>query len=325
VSDWDTFVAGRDELLRTFATVIATSVRRVDNAHPAFHGCFDWHSAVHGTYALLAVSRLTGNSTFVETALSQTRPVAVAAEVTALASGQLDHEIPYGLAWVLILDAEAARSDVEVFGALATSARDRLITHLDGLAGDGTLTAGAANEEYPNAIWPSIALRRWGLARGDAFAVDAADRAAGPILDAFSGRGEPAAPMAGRGFFSPVHLAVLLAADLGGANVAEVLTGAGFAADVLTAEQEPTVHSAGLNFSRAWGTYGAWRSTGEPRWLDATARLIRGHAARPERWHDDYARYAHWIPQFGVFAVAETVDRPSWNSPGCQGADVSST
>lgn len=312
VSDWDRFVAGQDELLRTFATVIATSVTRVDTAHPAFHGCFDWHSAVHGTYALLAVSRLTGDSRFAETALAQTGPVAVAAEVTALSRGQLDHEIPYGLAWVLILDAEAERSDVEVFGALATSARDRLVTHLDGLADDGTLIVAAANEEYPNAIWATIALRRWGLARGDASAVDAADRAAGPILRIFSGRGERTAPMAGRGFFSPVHLAVLLAADLGGgANVAAVVDGAEFAADVLTAEQEPTVHSAGLNFSRAWGLYGAWRITGEPTWRDATARLIRGHAARPERWHDDYARYAHWIPQFGVFAVAETVDRAS--------------
>jgi Protein of unknown function (DUF2891) len=319
VSDWDTFVAGRDDLLRTFATVIATSVTRFDTGHPAFHGCFDWHSAVHGTYALLAASRLTGDSSFAETALAQTGPVAVAAEVAALAGGQLDHEIPYGLAWLLILDAEAARSDVEVFGALATSARDRLVAHLDGLAGDGTLTAAAADEEYPNAIWPTIALRRWGLALGDASAVDTADRAAGPILRAFfgggeggggeGGGGEPAAPMAGRGFFSPVHMAVLLAADVGGgANVAEVLAGAGFPADVLTAAQEPTVHSAGLNFSRAWGLYGAWRMTGEPRWRDAMARLIRGHAVRPERWHDDYARYAHWVPQFGVFAVAETVD-----------------
>jgi hypothetical protein len=70
------------------------------------------------------------------------------------------------------------------------------------------------------------------------------------------------------------------------------------------------VHSAGLNVSRAWGLYGAWRIAGEPLWRDAAARLILGHAARPERWRDDYARYAHWIPQFGLFAVAETVDRP---------------
>ena len=309
MSDWDRFVAGRDDLLRAFATVIATSVTRVDTAHPVFHGCFDWHSAVHGTYALLAASRLTGESTFAEKALAQAGAGAVAAEVGALARGQLDHEIPYGLAWVLILDTEAARSDVDVFGALATSARDRLVHHLDSLAADGTLTAAAADEEYPNAIWPTIALRRWGLARGDASAVDTADRAAGPILRAISGRGEPAAPLAGRGFFSPVHLAVLLAADLGGgANVAEVLAGAGFAADVPAAGQEPTVHSAGLNFSRAWGLHGAWRLSREPRWRDATARLILGHAARPERWRDDYARYSHWIPQFGVFAVAETVD-----------------
>ena len=40
------------------------------------------------------------------------------------------------------------------------------------------------------------------------------------------------------------------------------------------------------------------------------ASLVLGHAAMPQRWRDDYDRYAHWVPQFGVFAIAETFDRP---------------
>ncbi len=312
MNDWKALVARRDELVRAFATVVAAGVARADTAHPAFHGCYDWHSAVHGTYALLAASRLTGESTYAEMALSQAGPTAVAAELTALAGGRLDHEVPYGMAWTLVLDAEAVRSDVDVFGDLAVAAADRVVGHLDALSGNGDLTSAAYDEEYPNSIWATIALRRWALARSDRYTLDAADRMAKRILGAFSGGAEePATARVRRGFFSPVHLAVLLAADLGGGADPAVLDGrAGFDTDLLGAAQQPTVHSAGLNFSRAWGLYGAWRITRESRWRDAAAGLIIGHAARPERWRDDYARYAHWIPQFGVFAVAETVDRP---------------
>jgi hypothetical protein len=311
VNDWTSYVSRRDELVRAFATVVAASVTRFDTDHPAFHGCFDWHSAVHGTYALLAASRLSGDPAFADVALAQTAPAAVAAEVAALADGRLDHEVPYGLAWALILDAEAARADISTFRGLADIARDRVGAHLDDLAADGTLSAAAADEEYPNAIWSIIALRRWGVARGDALAIETAERVATEILGALSSRGpgDAATPMAGRGFFSPVHLAVLLAADLDGATAAAALMAdAGFVTDLLDGDQEPTVHSAGLNFSRAWGLYGAWRITGESRWREAAAGLVVGHAARPDQWRDDYARYAHWIPQFGVFAVAETVD-----------------
>jgi len=312
VNDWATLLANRDELVRAFATVVAAGVVRADTDHPAFHGCYDWHSAVHGTYALLAASRLTGDSTFAEVALSQTGSAAVGAEVTALTDGRLDHEVPYGMAWALVLDSEAVRSDIDVFGDLAVAAADRVAGHLDALCGSGDLTAAAYDEEYPSATWATIALRRWGLARCDAYAVDAADRVAKRILGAFvAGGAEPAGAIARRGFFSPVHLAVLLAADLGGgADTAALSARAGFDAGLLGGAQQPTVHSAGLNFSRAWGLYGAWRITRDPRWRDAAARLIVGHAGRPESWRDDYARYAHWIPQFGLFAVVETVDRP---------------
>jgi hypothetical protein len=121
------------------------------------------------------------------------------------------------MAWALVLDAEAVRSNIGVFGDLAVAAADRVAGHLDALCGNGDLTSAAYDEEYPNATWCTIALRRWGVARRDAYAVDVADRVAKRILGAFSGGGAaPVEAMAGRGFFSPVHLAVLLAADLGG-------------------------------------------------------------------------------------------------------------
>jgi hypothetical protein len=78
---------------------------------PAFYGCFDWHSSVHGHWLLARVARLTGDSSLAARARapldkSLTAPN-VAAEVRYLnGAGRVSFERPYGLAWLLQLDAE---------------------------------------------------------------------------------------------------------------------------------------------------------------------------------------------------------------------------
>lgn len=308
---WETLEDSRLDLVRAFATTIADSLARVDTDHPAFHGCYDWHSAVHGTYALLAASRLTTDPAYADVAVAVTGESRVRDEEAALAAGRLDNELPYGFAWALILDAEAERAGIGTYRGLATACRDRLVGHLDALRTAGRLPDVALDEEYPNATWAAIALLRWGRTVGDARAVDAATESARGIVDGLcsSAAVDADARRAGRGFYSPVHLAALLAADLGDAASVEKLAATGRLSDELLQTQKmPTVHSAGLNFSRAWGLYGAWRATQDARWRDGAARLVLGHAATPERWRDDYARYRHWVPQFGVFAIAETFD-----------------
>jgi hypothetical protein len=58
---WQRFLAGRDDALRALAAPIVGCVARDDTEHPVFDGCIDWHSSVHATYALHAVSRHTGD------------------------------------------------------------------------------------------------------------------------------------------------------------------------------------------------------------------------------------------------------------------------
>src|SRR5262249_53537095 len=54
----------RDAIARDLSETIARCVERHDTAHPAFHGCVDWHSAVHGVWALVAYVRATGDERF---------------------------------------------------------------------------------------------------------------------------------------------------------------------------------------------------------------------------------------------------------------------
>jgi len=79
--------------------------------HPAFYGCFDWHSSVHGHWLLVRLLRLYPEAAFksrIEASLNQSLTVAnIAGEVAYFkAKGRASYERPYGLAWLLQLTAE---------------------------------------------------------------------------------------------------------------------------------------------------------------------------------------------------------------------------
>src|SRR5580692_661213 len=83
---------------------------------PAFYGCFDWHSSVHGHWLLVRLTRLFPKASFAadaRRALGQSlTPNHIAREVAYLnAEGRNSFERPYGLAWLLQLDAELKEWD----------------------------------------------------------------------------------------------------------------------------------------------------------------------------------------------------------------------
>jgi hypothetical protein len=78
---------------------------------PAFHGCFDWHSSVHGHWLLARLIRTYPDAPFVADARKaldrSLTPANIAAEVKYLnGEGRASFERPYGLAWLLQLSAE---------------------------------------------------------------------------------------------------------------------------------------------------------------------------------------------------------------------------
>ena len=78
---------------------------------PAFYGCYDWHSSVHGHWLLTRLARLYPQAAFAadaRNALAQNLTAAnIAAETEYLSGpGRVSFERPYGLAWLLQLAAE---------------------------------------------------------------------------------------------------------------------------------------------------------------------------------------------------------------------------
>ena len=56
------------QVAQRLAVPVVACVVRPDTHSPAFHGCVDWHSAVHGNYALRVATRLTGDPRFLRIA-----------------------------------------------------------------------------------------------------------------------------------------------------------------------------------------------------------------------------------------------------------------
>src|SRR6516165_5037369 len=81
---------------------------------PAFYGCLDWHSDVHGHWLLVRLLRQFPTAPFAgeaRAAVARTlTPQNIAAEIAYLrAAGRTSFERPYGLAWLLQLAAELRR------------------------------------------------------------------------------------------------------------------------------------------------------------------------------------------------------------------------
>lgn len=78
---------------------------------PAFYGCYDWHSSVHGHWLLVRLVRTFPDASFVQAArdaLRQSLTTENLAQEAAYLQGQgrTSFERPYGLAWLLQLAAE---------------------------------------------------------------------------------------------------------------------------------------------------------------------------------------------------------------------------
>ena len=78
---------------------------------PAFYGCYDWHSAVHGHWLLARLARTFPAAPFASEAMAALRanitPAHITGEVAYLnGAGRETFERPYGLAWLLQLAAE---------------------------------------------------------------------------------------------------------------------------------------------------------------------------------------------------------------------------
>jgi len=291
---------------------------------PAFYGCYDWHSSVHGHWLLVRLVRTFPDASFVGSAREALRQSLTAENLTQEAAylrgpGRASFERPYGLAWLLQLSAELREWDDPQAKEMAANLRpleqvvlERLNTWLPKLANPVRI-----GEHDQTAFGLGLILD---YARG------AADQKFVELLIAKAKQfylNDKNCPLAyepsGEDFLSPC----LGEADL----MRRVLTGKEFAAWLTTflpqiSQQDGTwlqavvspdpsdpklAHLDGLNLSRAWMLIGiASALPKDDKRLPAIVAAAEAHErAGLASVTGEHYEGGHWLGSFAVYLVTQ--------------------
>jgi hypothetical protein len=293
---------------------------------PAFYGCYDWHSAVHGHWLLARLARRFPGAPFAARAREaldrSLTPEHIAAEVKYLqAPGRSTFERPYGLAWLLQLDAELreqsaagdpqARRWSAALEPLAKAAAGRIRDWLP------KLTAPIRIGEHNQTAFSFGLILDWARGAGDAATATLLESR---IRDLYLKDRD--CPMAyepsGEDFLSPC----LAEADL----VRRILPPDAFAAwlgtflpgipkdgrgtwltpGVVTDPTDPKLaHLDGLNLSRAWMLEGiaAGLPPADPRLASLRAAATVHRDAGLRNVTGEHYEGGHWLGSFAVYLV----------------------
>jgi Protein of unknown function (DUF2891) len=288
------------------------------NLHPAFYGCLDWHSAVHGHWLLVRLLKLHPTAAWALTARARLNEDfaedRIAREVAYFAQpNRASFERPYGLAWLLTLTRELrqwddpdARRWVSALRPLEAVVVERLTTWLPKLhypirIGEHNQTAFSFG-----LIWD------WADVSGRSDVQDLLRNAAQRFYQhdtgcplAYEPSGEDfLSPCLGEADFMrrvlpPEAFAAWLSQFLPRAGEPNMLTPA-----VVTDRSDPKLaHLDGLNLSRAWmlkGIASALPMTDRRRAGLLSAAQAHAMAGLPAVTGEHYEG-GHWLGTFAVY------------------------
>ena len=287
---------------------------------PMFYGCFDWHSAVHSHWALVRLLRLLPGEPWagdLRIALSGSFTDENAAGELATLEDRPGFEMPYGIAWLLQLDAELGEAGGDplmagwrrVLRPLVELCAGRLAAYLEQLS-----VPVRGGEHGQSAFAMALALDWARLTRRAPLADLLAEQARsffGEDIDAPVAY-EPSA----YDFLSPsLAEADLLRRVLGQAELVRWLDrflpaerlAAFVPVTALDRADGKLVHWDGLNLSRAWMMRGL--AAALPAHHAARAELGRRAAAHELAGMagvsaDHYAG-SHWLGSFAVYLLSD--------------------
>lgn len=311
-------------------TNTAEAIGRPRDLFPAFYGCFDWHSAVHGHWLLVRLLRI--GDLEAETQAEAIAKLNANLNLDTIA-GELANfrraergswERPYGWAWLLQLTAELREWD-------DTNAK-RWLAALEPLEAD---IVAATKDWMPKLAYPIrlgthnqsafafTLMHDWAVVAGDAeFAAQIDARARDFHLDDVN------CPLgyepSGEDFLSPC----LMEADL----MRRVLSPSDFAdwlsrflpgipddgradwlppAIVLDASDGKLVHLDGVNSSRAWNLFNIARALpdDDPRRAALVAAAEVHRDAGVEAVSDEHYSGSHWLASFATYLMTDR----GWN------------
>jgi hypothetical protein len=301
----------------------AKDVRAPRQLTPAFYGCYDWHSSVHGHWLLARLARTFPEAPF---AAEARRVLAVSLTAKNLAAelkyfegkGRVSFERPYGLAWLLQLAAELrewktpeAQQWSKSLEPLERATAARLTAWLPKLS--RPIRVG----EHDQTAFAFGLILDWARSSGDAAMVKLLQER----VEVFYGK-DRECPLSyepgGQDFLSPC----LAEADL----MRRVMNSEKYATwlraflpgipqnadepwlvpEVVTDRSDPKLaHLDGLNLSRAWMLDGVVASlpASDPRVAALSAAALAHRVAGLESVTGEHYEGGHWLGSFAVYLV----------------------
>jgi hypothetical protein len=308
-------------------------VDKVDGDKALFHGCHDWHSSVHGHWALFRMG-LAGSGRHRDEVARAGRRLTEEGVSAVISDLERDpgFEMPYGRAWLLKLVVEYERwaqkngaTPSRNWRQLGDCAAGSLVDHYLGECSEQD--PDILSNQHGNDSFAVVQLFDYLRHRGDR----RLGVVQGYIAEHFVDRNlcfDPELDSDPDAFLSPFWSWVYLLARTQPDETLRRLVnvdriGEGRLRPM--ARQEITgrrVHHLGMNWSRAWAIKAlarrvlSWKSR---RW--PAERLVESYHAHIEsglRAHEDFTRehpdvdqweayyaYYHWVPQFGIYAITD--------------------
>ena len=323
---WNTFLKDRTKLMEKLAPAFVSCFKRrdslIDPGSPIFHGCLDWHSAVHAAYSHHVLYRRTEKKEYLNLVQDQIAPGGIslipAEEIyeQAKAPDYPLNENPYGFGWFLVMAKEREEATGEKdFRAMADFAADQMISWFDQRAQRGDAARFILNRAHPNYSWSLINLDVWARYTKDKDVRAAAEKGAKELMkDIYDDQCPMDSDQSDKATgFQPACLMRLAAVGHVFGNDARSWIEARLPKNYyIPPVKKPTgCHAGGLNFTRAFGLYQMYLVTGETSYRDNYAELIRYHVGRPDLYmgemylgNPDYMCYSHWVAQVGVRAIS---------------------
>jgi hypothetical protein len=285
--------------------------------HPAFYGCFDWHSSVHGHWMLVKLLKdfpeLPRRDEIAAGVFKSLAPENIAGEVAYLATASKSWERTYGWAWLLQLATELHTWDdplgqklAEDLAPLTRAIRDRYIEFLP-------------RQEYAvrTGVHPNTAF-------GLSFAFDyAATTDDTELMDAVTDAAnryyadDEACPLSwepsGEDFLSPCFEEAALMARVMPESRYEKWLAAFLPelddldslrpANVSDRSDPKIVHLDGLNLSRAWNLFVIANSLADEKLAEKLRDKAGEHlAASMPHISSEHYEGSHWLGSFAVYA-----------------------
>ena len=294
--DWESFCKKRGKYVEILCVSVKNAVQRKDTQHPVFHGCFDWHSSVHGHWALLRSYRLTGDKELLEIVKNSMQSAGMQQEYLYLKEHP-SFEMPYGRAWFLrlMLEYEIVTGD-RSYRYFSDYVAETLDKYLQGTKFRPDL------DEYGNLSWAYRHLLQYYIhIKNKNKLVPLQNNLRKQLLHKYQfglqvdyDRGS---------FFSPWgNLAHLLVLVLNEQEFKQWLAD-NQQEDLTPVKKLRSIHHLGINYSRAWGLWSIYAATGEQKYLRAYLAHITAGLSLHQKYKQSYFQYDHWVPQFGIYAI----------------------